>query len=77
MQKQSDSTKLRHLKVQLRNAEYAHQSLKEELIERRKWGQMMSNLCYNLSQFEAYDAAHRQTMKDCRENWDKIKTSVF
>jgi hypothetical protein len=35
---------------------------------------LMSNVCFNLAQMERYDAAHRQSMKDCREMWDKITT---
>lgn len=74
MRNPSDATKLRHVKTQLRNAEFNYRGIKAELAERRKWGQMMSNICFNLSQNEAYDAMARQTMKDCRENWDRIPT---
>jgi hypothetical protein len=38
---------------------------------------MMSNLCFNLSQMDAYDPAHRQSMKDCHENWDKIPRATL
>ena len=74
MREQSDGTKLRHVKTQLRNEQYANRWIRAELVERRWWGQMMSNLCFNLAQNEAYDPTHRQSMKDCRENWDKSKT---
>ena len=74
MRKQSPETQLRHAKSQI-NAGKAHEELLlQELRQRRQCGQMMSNLCANLAQNENYDPAHRQSMKDCREMWDKITT---
>jgi hypothetical protein len=75
MREQSDATKLRIIKSDLKRARELNQRLMRELLERRKWGQMMSNLCFNLAQNEKYDATHRQSMKDCRENWDKIPSA--
>jgi hypothetical protein len=77
MRTQSDATKLRQAKTRLRNFEFSIRAVRAELIERKKWGQMMSNLCFNLSQMDAYDPAHRQSMKDCHENWDKIPRATL
>ena len=75
MRKQSEATKLRIAKTKIKNLEFSYRVIKEELRERRKWGQMMSNICFNLSQDESYKPMAREAMKDCRENWDKIPTS--
>lgn len=74
MRKQSPETQLRHARGDIKNLRMTIQFLRAELDARRQWGQMMSNLCFNLAQNEKYDAAHRQSMRDCREGWDKIKT---
>lgn len=74
MRKQSPETQLRHLKTAMKsNAQYT-QSLIAELKLRRQSGQKMSNICFNLAQNEAYDPTHRQSMRDCREMWDKIRS---
>ena len=73
MRTKSDATKLREERQFLRIADEHITLLEEELRQRRTWGGMMANLCFNLAQNDAYDAAHRSSMKDCRENWDKIK----
>jgi len=70
---QSPATQLRHLKTRYNALKGYHERVADELKQRRQWGQMMSNLCYNLSQNDAYDPQHRQSMKDCREGWDSIK----
>jgi hypothetical protein len=75
MRKQSPETQLRHLKAQNRILVKMFAASDEELRERRQCGQMMSNLCFNLAQNDKYDPAHRQSMRDCREGWDKIKTA--
>lgn len=74
MRKPSDATKLRQLKHEMKLTDEFNAQLIEELGKRRMWGQMMSNLCFNLAQNDHYDPTHRQSMKDCRENWDKITT---
>lgn len=74
MRKQSPETKLRHAKGDAKVLRITVGMLRTELEARRQWGQMMSNLCFNLAQNESYDPAHRQSMRDCREGWDKIRT---
>jgi len=74
MREASDATKLRRVKYQLNVALSTLRAVRVELGQRRQWGQTMSNLCFNLAQNDSYDAAHRQSMRDCQENWDKIKT---
>lgn len=74
MREMSDATKLRQVRRELKDTQSTLISIRTELRQRRQWGQMMSNLCFNLAQNEKYDAAHRQSMKDCQKNWDKIKT---
>ena len=68
----SDATKLRYAKRELGEEIRKNRLLLEELRLRRQWGQMMSNLCFNLAQCDKYDPTHRQSMRDCREGWDKI-----
>jgi len=75
MRKQSPETQLRHAKRQINTGKAHEELLLQELRQRRQCGQMMSNLCFNLAQMEDYDPAHRQSMRDCRNMWDKI-TSV-
>ena len=41
MSEQSDATKLRIIKSDLKRARELNQRLMRELLERRKWGQMM------------------------------------
>ena len=41
MREQSDATKLRIIKSDLKRARELNQRLMRELLERRKWGQMM------------------------------------
>jgi hypothetical protein len=73
---QSVETQLRHAKQAIRNGKKFEEILMQELRARRQCGQMMSNLCFNLAQHAAYDPAHRQSMRDCREMWDKIRTTT-
>ena len=70
----SDTTKLRRTRHELKQAQTTLRLVRAELAQRRHWGQMMSTLCSSLAQNENYDVTHRQWMKDCLENWDKIKT---
>jgi len=72
MKKQSVETQLRHAKRNIRDGKRREERLCQELRQRRQVGQMMSNLCFNLAQDKTYDPAHRQSMSDCREMWDKI-----
>ncbi len=72
MRKQSPETQLRHAKGDIRNLKLTVEWLRRELSQRKQCGQMMSNICFNLAQNEAYDTQHRQSMRDCREMWDKI-----
>lgn len=74
MRTQSTETKLRHEKRENRILLETISLLRQELNARRQWGGMMSNLCFNLAQNDKYDPTHRQSMKDCREGWDKIRT---
>ena len=73
MRKQSPETQLRHAKGDIKNLQLTVAWLRAELSQRRQCGQMMSNICFNLAQNESYDPQHRQSMRDCREMWDKIK----
>lgn len=75
MRKRSPATELRYAKVEIGSLKTRLNTIAEELKQRRLVGQMMSNICYNLAQNEAYDAQHRQSMKDCREAWDKIASA--
>ena len=75
MRERSDATKLRQARRELREVEAMNHFLWIELNLRRTWGAMMANLCFNLAQNESYDPTHRASMKDCRENWDKINTT--
>ena len=72
MRKQSVETQLRHAKRTIKAVRVHEELLLQELRQRRQVGQMMSNLCFNLAQSDKYDPAHRQSMADCREAWDKI-----
>jgi hypothetical protein len=72
MRKQSPETKLRHERADNRILRKMVSDRGDEIRARRQWGQMMSNLCFNLSQNDKYDPAHRQSMKDCQQGWDKI-----
>jgi hypothetical protein len=74
MRAQSPETKLRHAKQESKVLRMLYADVSAELKARRQWGQMMSNLCFNLAQNKAYDPAHRQSMADCREGWEKIRT---
>lgn len=74
MRKQSAETQLRHAKTDAKNLRILIGDLRSELVSRRRCGQMMSNLCFNLAQNDKYDPAHRQSMRDCREDWDSIRT---
>lgn len=69
---ESIETKLRHSRAEVREATRLIERLRGELRARRECGQMMSNLCFNLSQNPAYDSTHRQSMKDCQKMWDGI-----
>jgi hypothetical protein len=71
----SDATKLRYARSELKEMQRMNRLLWDEINQRRIWGAMMANLCFNLAQNDAYDPTHRASMKDCRENWDKIKTT--
>lgn len=70
----SPETKLRHEKTENRILRTMISNLRDELGKRRQCGQMMSNLCFNLAQNDKYDPTHRQSMKDCREMWDAIRS---
>ena len=59
MRAQSDATKLRQVRSELRDANITILNLKRELADRRTWGQIMSNICFNLAQNEAYDPQHQ------------------
>lgn len=72
MRKQSTETQLRHARSENGNLRRELAAVRGELSQRKQCGQMMSNICFNLAQNEAYDAQHRQSMRDCREMWDKI-----
>jgi hypothetical protein len=74
MRKQSPETQLRHARAENRELRKLFATVRSELLLRRQCGQMMSNICFNLAQNEAYDPTHRQSMRDCREMWDKIRT---
>lgn len=73
MRKRSPATELRHARAEEKELRKLVSDLLDELRQRTQCGQMMSNICYNLSQNESYDAQHRQSMKDCRGMWDAIK----
>ena len=77
MRKQSVETQLRHTKTDVRNLQMLVDALRKELFDRRRCGQMMSNICFNLSQNDKYDATHRVSMKDCAHDWDSIVTVKF
>ena len=74
MRTQSPETKLRHEKAENRILRRMIGNMQDELKARRRRGQMMSNLCFNLAQNDKYDPAHRQSMRDCREMWDAIRS---
>jgi hypothetical protein len=69
----SAETELRHARSANTGLRQQIQAMQAELNARRQCGQIMSNICFNLSQNEAYDAQHRQSMRDCREMWDQIR----
>jgi hypothetical protein len=74
MRKQSPETQLRHLKGKLKSQMFYKDALIAEIKLRRQWGQMMANICFNLAQNDNYEPTHRQSMRDCREGWDKIRS---
>ena len=75
MRKRSPETQLRHVKRELVDKTKLLESLRKELRARTQVGQMMSNICFNLAQVDKYDPQHRQSMKDCREMWDQIRSN--
>ena len=44
-----------------------------ELKERRLAGDLMSNICFNLSQLTVISETTQKSMEDCYKAWDKIK----
>ena len=58
MRTQSPETKLRHEKAENRILRRMIGNMQDELKARRRRGQMMSNLCFNLAQNDKYDPAH-------------------
>lgn len=68
MRKQSTETQLRVAKRQVR--------LLCDEVERMKrkihYGNLMSNLCFNLSQDQKIEERHRDSMRMCWQGWDKV-----
>lgn len=70
--KQSDATKLRHARTEVKNLRMLNEAMATELLERRRVGGMMSNLCFNLAQDSRLDERYRKSMDECRKEWDAI-----
>lgn len=64
--KPSPATELRRVKRELKEARLRILKLERKLL----WGQMMSNICFNLKQRAALDEAVRKNMEDCQKGWD-------
>jgi len=64
--KGSPETELRHAKRRLK----AFEALRDA-------GQLMSNLCFNLSQDKAIEERHRETMQECYIKWDYLRLKTY
>lgn len=71
--KQSDATKLRHARSQIRNCQNVIDALRMELARRRLCGGRMANICFNGAQAESVPVDYRQSMRSRGRGWDAIK----
>ena len=78
MRKPSLETQLRTTKRELKYARESISPIIMELQERRRIGEQMSNICFNLGQENSTEGSKlasttQQCMRDMRQNWDAIK----
>lgn len=81
MRKQSDATKLRHLKREMKTLREKMTVMSVELLKRRLVGEQMANVCFNLGQANGairklgpYCERAADTMWALRKEWDDIQT---
>ena len=78
MKKPSVETQLRTAKRELKYARESISPIIKELQERRRIGDQMSNICFNLGSVNNTEGSKlasttQQCMRDMRQNWDAIK----
>ncbi len=73
MRKQSPETQLRHLKREVKEQDSRIGELLRELDERRRIGQMLSNICWNGKLCDKIPEDYQRNMASAQVAWDGIQ----